>query len=156
MLGAASEAAIYELSDAVVIALVPGKRGNQLEDFDKKRNLHRMLVLIAQILQHGSVQAEFKSTQLHLASLFDSIRIQRNEAVHPETGTVSVESLRAAFDAFSHAYPSGRSVDWLAEKPRKFAELILHKNTGDASRVRVSQSARSCFRRGRLHISRGI
>jgi hypothetical protein len=104
MLGAASEAAIYDLSDAVVIALVPGKRRNELQDFDRKRKLHSMLALIAQVLQHGTVQMEFKSAQLHLASLFDSIRIQRNEAVHPETGTVSLESLRTAIDAFPRAY----------------------------------------------------
>jgi hypothetical protein len=118
MLGAAFEAAIYDLSDAVVIALVPGKRRNMLEDFDKKRKLHSMLALIAQVLQHGSVQAEFKSAQLHLASLFDSIRIQRNEAVHPETGTVSMESLRAAFDAFPRAYQvADRLTDWLKNCP---------------------------------------
>lgn len=114
MLGAASEAAIYDLSDAVVIALVPGKQRNMLEDFDKKRKLHSMLALIALVLQHGSVQAEFKSAQLHLASLFDSIRVQRNEAVHPETGTVSLESLRTAFDAFPRAYQlADRLTDWL-------------------------------------------
>ncbi len=114
MLGAASEAAIYDLSDAVVIALVPGKHRNMLEDFDKKRKLHSMLALIALVLQHGSVQAEFKSAQLHLASLFDSIRIQRNEAVHPETGTVSLESLRTAFDAFPRAYQlADRLTGWL-------------------------------------------
>jgi hypothetical protein len=117
MLGAASEAAIYDLSDAVVIALVPGKHRNMLEDFDKKRKLHSMLTLIALVLQHGSVQAEFKSAQLHLASLFDSIRIQRNEAVHPETGTVSLESLRAAFDAFPRAYQlADRLTDWLKDR----------------------------------------
>jgi hypothetical protein len=118
MLGAASEAVIYDLSDAVVIALVPGKHRKELEDFDKKRKLHSMLALIAHVLQHRSVQAEFRSAQLHLASLFDSIRIQRNEAVHPEAGTVSIESLRAAFDAFPRAYQlADRLTDWLKRHP---------------------------------------
>jgi hypothetical protein len=117
MLGAASEAAIYDLSDAVVIALVPGKHRNELQDFDRKRKLHSMLALIAQVLQHGTVQAEFKSAQLHLASLFDSIRIQRNEAVHPETGTVSLESLRMAFAAFPRAYQvADRVTEWLKSR----------------------------------------
>jgi hypothetical protein len=118
MLGAASEAAIYDLSDAVLIALAQGKSQRMLEDFERKRKLHSMLALIAQVLQHGSVQNEFKSAQLHLASLFDSIRIQRNEAVHPETGTVSLESLRISFDAFPRAYQvADRLTSWLKTRP---------------------------------------
>jgi hypothetical protein len=119
MLGAACEAAIYDLADALLVAIVPGKNHNDLEKLSKQRRLFSLLVWIAKFVEtQPKIQQDFNGAQLHLASLFDSIRIQRNEAVHPKTGAVSLDSLRLAFDAFPRAYQASyRLIEWLAVRP---------------------------------------
>jgi hypothetical protein len=44
-----------------------------------------------------------EGTEQHLLSFFDSIRVQRNEAVHPNAALVTPSKVQLSLAAFPHA-----------------------------------------------------
>jgi hypothetical protein len=108
MVGAASEKAVYLLADAMKPALKTAKRQQVLQQLLDRRKLFGLLDFIRQTIESNlntSLRNNPASDGImnQLPPMFDAIRVQRNEAVHPQRGTVSPESVRftlANFPAF--------------------------------------------------------
>jgi hypothetical protein len=122
MLGAASDAAIYNLGDALLKAIQREKKRKELNELVDRRRLGGLVIWIGKFVADAKeIQRNFNGVEIHLMSLFDSIRIQRNDAVHPKTGLVSIHSLRLAFDAFPRAFQQATLLgDWLDANPGTF------------------------------------
>jgi hypothetical protein len=77
------------------------------------RSLNQLLEYVEQVVVDGHVRRQGQSvipydvmggTERHLVSLFDHIRLQRNDAVHPINFAVSPDYVRAALSAFPLAF----------------------------------------------------
>jgi len=52
-------------------------------------------------------------------SLFESIRVQRNDAVHPSTANVDEESVRLSYDAFPRSLHKAEALrEWFGNHPQ--------------------------------------
>jgi hypothetical protein len=61
----------------------------------------------------------FDGAETHLMSLFQAIRVQRNDAVHPMNAMVSADSVRLSFLAFPHALEKTESLkNWFQTNPK--------------------------------------
>lgn len=84
MLGAASEKEIYLLGGSLLVALKDPVAQAQLTKLANGRSLYRLLECIDKHLaSHKKHQDIFDGAEIHVMSLFESIRVQRNDAVHP-------------------------------------------------------------------------
>jgi hypothetical protein len=125
MIGAASEKEIYLLGDSLVPALASTAEQTDLAAMVAKgRNLAKLLTFIAKKL--GSVTAKQREASngaldgadFHLMSLLDSIRVQRNDAVHPHTGTCDERTVRMAYESFPGAIEKAEELRrWCATNP---------------------------------------
>ena len=109
MIGAASEKAIYLLADALVPALKDAAKRSALQKKIDARKLEMLLKGVEQIVIDGHATKTIPfdvmgGTTRHLLSLFDSIRLQRNDAIHPMTFAVSADSVRFMLNAFPLAF----------------------------------------------------
>lgn len=109
MVGAASEATLYLLAESLVPALADAKRQAELTRRINSRSLNQLMEYIEQIIEEGHARHKGQSiipydvmggTERHLLSLFDHIRLQRNDAVHPKNFTVEPDYVRAALSTF--------------------------------------------------------
>jgi hypothetical protein len=110
MVGAASEKAIYLLAAGLLNALKPSRRRTTLEVVLNKRQLFALLESVRKTIEDCSVgnpaaipYSISEGATPHLASLFDAIRAQRNDAVHPMNATVSASSIRLLLHSFPYA-----------------------------------------------------
>lgn len=124
MLGAASEKEIYLLGDSMVSALQSAQHQKDLSALLGNRSLYRLLTFIGERLRgisstvRKSSNGLFDGAETHLASLFESIRAQRNDAVHPNTGTVNERSVRMAYDSFPAAVLKAEELrEWCGKNP---------------------------------------
>jgi hypothetical protein len=110
MLGAASEKLFYLLSDSIKNSSEDGQQKTRLDKLiNDARELSRLRELVSSILDKATsgknpripyrVHQDCKDS---LLSLFNAIRIQRNDAVHPISSAVSEEQLRLLLLAFPH------------------------------------------------------
>jgi hypothetical protein len=109
MIGAASEKSIYLLADSLVPALKEPAKQSSLQKKIDARRLETLLKGVEQIVVDGHTTKTIPSdvmggTTRHLLSLFDHIRLQRNDAVHPMNFVVSADSVRFALSAFPMAF----------------------------------------------------
>jgi len=109
MIGAASEKSIYLLADSLVPALKDPAKQSSLQKKIDARRLETLLKGVEQIVADGHTTKTIPSdvmggTTRHLLSLFDHIRLQRNDAVHPMNFFVSADSVRFALSAFPVAF----------------------------------------------------
>ncbi len=125
MLGAASEREIYLLGSSMVPALQNPKHSADLVGLLGSRKLHSLLTFIGERLREVSAPVRrasrglFDGGETHLASMFESIRVQRNEAVHPETGTVGERSIRMAYESFPNAIVKAEAIrEWCDKNPK--------------------------------------
>ena len=105
MIGAASEKAVYLLADDIMNALKDGSRKETFTKAIERRRLFELLELIQKTVKETRVipYSVMEGAEAHLMSLFEAIRVQRNDAVHPMNATVSGDSVRLSFHAFPHA-----------------------------------------------------
>jgi len=104
MLGAASEKEIYLLGQSLVGALKNPTAQAQLTKLLADRSLYRLLLAIENhVGTCAKLRGVFDGAHAHLMSLFESIRVQRNDAVHPNTANVDEDSVRLAYDSFPKA-----------------------------------------------------
>jgi hypothetical protein len=110
MLGAASEKAIYLLAAALLNALKPSRRRTLLEAAFNKRQLFTLLDCVKKTIEDGSAGSPApipysvsEGADAHLSSLFEAIRTQRNNAVHPMNAIVSALSVRLLLHSFPYA-----------------------------------------------------
>jgi hypothetical protein len=109
MIGAASEKAIYLLADSLVATLKDPAEQTALQKKIDARRLESLLKGIEEIVIDGHATKAIPfdvmgGTTRHLLSLFDHIRLQRNEAIHPMNFVVSGDSVRFALNAFPMAF----------------------------------------------------
>jgi hypothetical protein len=104
MVGAAAEKAAYLLADDMVQAFKAGSRKQKLGKAIERRKLFELLALISEGIQDKAIPYSVtEGAEAHLMSLFEAIRVQRNDAVHPMNASVSADSVRLSFLAFPHA-----------------------------------------------------
>jgi hypothetical protein len=110
MLGAASEKAVYLLAASLLNALKPSRRRTTLETALNKRQLFALLDCVRRTIEDCSAgnpalipYSVSEGTASHLASLFEAIRTQRNDAVHPMNAVVSESSVRLLLHSFPYA-----------------------------------------------------
>jgi hypothetical protein len=124
MLGAASEKEIYLLGDSIVPALQSAQHKKDLAALLGNRSLYKLLTFMGELLRgvsspvRKSANGLFDGAETHLASLFESIRVQRNDAVHPNTGTFNERSVRMAYDSFPAAVLKAEQLrEWCGNNP---------------------------------------
>ena len=110
MVGAASEKAVYLLTASLLNALKPSRRRTTLETALSKRQLFALLDCVRKTIEDCSAgnpalipYSATEGASAHLASLFEAIRTQRNDAVHPMNATVSASSVRLLLHSFPYA-----------------------------------------------------
>ena len=121
MVGAAAEKEIYMLAEAMVPAFKAASRKAKLEQlFKTKRSLTPFLVFIRDTLEmNAKLLDPTDSAVTQIAGMFDAIRVQRNDAVHPQTGHVSDLSVRFTIVNFPSFLMKSEEVrNWLITNPR--------------------------------------
>jgi hypothetical protein len=124
MIGAASEKAIYLLGDSLAKALKPSARRTALEKLLNGRTLYPLLESVRKIIEAESIKnapipySASEGASAHLASLFEAIRAQRNDAVHPKTATVSAASVRLLMHSLPAALETTEKLkNWFDANP---------------------------------------
>jgi hypothetical protein len=109
MLGAASEKEIYLLADSMVAAIKDATKRKRLQStILENRSLLKLFEHVKVTIEDASKAkilpyAQFESSVTHLMSMFEAIRVQRNEAVHPTNAIVSADSVRHLMQSFPYA-----------------------------------------------------
>jgi hypothetical protein len=123
MIGAASEKEVYLLGDAMMIALKDPKKQADLRSLLDGRGMNKLFKFLeGQITDPATKKIiPYKVTEgadTHFMSLIESIRVQRNDAVHPQNATVTSDSVRLSYQAFPHALEKIEKLrDWLTKNP---------------------------------------
>jgi len=120
MIGAASEKEIYLLAGSLVGALKSNSAQAQLtKQINNGRSLYQLLEIIRKYVEACThLRGDFDGALAHLSSLFEAIRVQRNDAVHPNTGVVDHDSVRLSYEAFPHAVLKAEKLrHWFATNP---------------------------------------
>ena len=103
MIGAASEKAVYLLAQALEGSTRNLQEKKRIANARKDRGLQALLKATSTTLVRAKnlipypVQA---GATEHLISFLESIRVQRNDAVHPVAGTVNPDTVRLSISAF--------------------------------------------------------
>lgn len=121
MLGAASEKSLYLLAEAMVDALKSPKGKQTLEQHLKGRSLNPLFTFIRDTLERNRKlpNIPYDGGITHLMSLFEAVRTQRNDAVHPTTGQVSADSVRLLTASFPYALSKSEELRaWLVANPQ--------------------------------------
>jgi len=107
MVGAASEKVVYMLADSLLV--ITGRSDRRpLEKAIKERNLPNLFAQLNKVLT-GHIESKslpyeiHEGSEPHLMSLFEAIRVQRNDAVHPAVGEVTPATVRLTLSAFPSA-----------------------------------------------------
>lgn len=123
MIGAASEKEVYLLGDALMIALKDPAKKTTLRSLLDGRGLNRLFEFIRQEIEDAvrNRLIPYKVTEgadTHFMSLIEAIRVQRNDAVHPQNAKVTADSVRLSYHAFPHALEKVDALrGWLLSNP---------------------------------------
>jgi hypothetical protein len=123
MLGAASEKALYLLAESMLDAFKDAKKRNRLQSTLERRKLLELFDLVRDSIQDASKAgvlpyAQFEGSTTHLMSLFEAIRVQRNDAVHPMNAVVSADSVRLLIQSFPYSLTKSEELrEWLRNNP---------------------------------------
>jgi hypothetical protein len=120
MIGAASEKEIYLLGGSLVGALQdPQAQAKLTKQIAMGRSLYALLEMIRKYIEVcARLRGDFDGALAHLSSLFEAIRVQRNDAVHPSTGAVDDDSVRLSYEAFPHAIEKAETLrSWFDKHP---------------------------------------
>lgn len=125
MVGAASEKAIYLLAASLLSALKTSRRRSLLETALTKRQLFALLDCVRKTIDDSSASnpapipySVSDGASAHMASLFEAIRTQGNDAVHPMNATVSASSVRLLLHSFPYAMETTEKLRaWLDANP---------------------------------------
>ena len=123
MLGAASEKELYLLAEAVFLALRDAGKQTKLRGLLDRRKLLGLFKMVRDEIRQAVAaklipNAVSESSTTHLMSLYEAIRVQRNDAVHPMNAVVSEDSVRLLLQAFPYALSKSEELRvWLADHP---------------------------------------
>ena len=121
MLGAASEKSLYLLADDTLGGLKSQISQQKLQKLMSERKLNPLLLFVRDALVRNKakpgIPLDGDTTQL--MALFDAIRTQRNDVVHPTTGQVSATSNRHFIASLPYALSKCKEIrDWLRANPQ--------------------------------------
>jgi hypothetical protein len=125
MLGAASEKALYMLADSLVMGLTLPKEKAVLQALLDKRSLLRLFEFVRDtiITAEKAKKMPYSVTEgstTHLMSIYESVRVQRNNAVHPMNASVSADSVRIQLTSFPFALEKMEALRaWLLANPSR-------------------------------------
>lgn len=125
MLGAASEASVYHLAEAVAAALTnPTEKKNlqgAIKDHAIADILNRISGVIARVKKRPTdpmPHSVSEAADAYLLALLESIRVQRNEAGHPQTAQVEPVAVRILLSTFPDACRKVYDLaSWFAANP---------------------------------------
>lgn len=123
MVGAASEKAIYMLADDLVPAIQKAATQDSLRKRIGDRKLDRLFTFIETMIIDGHKSKTIpydvmEGTTRHLLSLFEYIKVQRNDAIHPLNFQVSADSVRFSLNAFPLAFSKVEALrEWCKTHP---------------------------------------
>ena len=123
MLGAASEKALYLLAEAMLGALKDVNKHKKLKSLLDRRKLLELLEYVRDTIQIASnakalPYSDHEGTATHLMSLYEAIRVQRNDAVHPMNASVSADSVRLLIQSFPYSLSKTEELRaWFAANP---------------------------------------
>lgn len=123
MLGAASEKALYMLAISVAGALKSASERQKLQELLDRRKLFSLLELVRDLIDRASKAKSIpysitEGAPTHLMAMYDAIRLQRNDAVHPMNAEVSVDSVRMLLLSFPYALARTENIrSWLEANP---------------------------------------
>jgi len=102
-------------------ALKNQTRQQRLQDLLNGRSLNSLFTFLRDTLENNRRTASipFDGAIAHLMSLYEAVRTQRNDAVHPTTGQVSADSVRLLTAAFPYALSKSEELRaWLVANPQ--------------------------------------
>lgn len=108
MLGAASEKLLYLLIEAIHNSATDPVLKKTILDTIERRTLPMMFEKVTESIERAKKAAGMayhvhEGTDQHLLSLQEGIRVQRNDAVHPQASQVTPEAVRIGLAAFPFA-----------------------------------------------------
>jgi len=109
MVGAASEKGVYLLGESMRKVFKDPKQTAKLEGFINGRSMNSLFGFIQNVITQAQQPPRIipysvtEGASPHLISLIEAIRVQRNDAVHPQNASVSADSVRLSYLAFPHA-----------------------------------------------------
>lgn len=107
MLGAAAEKVVYLLSEAIKKSATQQKLENKITEALEHRRLFDLFELVSDTLK-GLISQKIIPYSIHEGSnhyiftLFNAIRVQRNNAVHPIASEIKTDQLRLLILSFPH------------------------------------------------------
>jgi hypothetical protein len=126
MIGAASEKAVYLLMDALHGAVRDPQKQKSVQDAINLRRLPTMFNLLSQYIKQAKTlkgvgampYSVHEGADTHLLSLQEAIRVQRNDAVHPQVGQVNHATVLLTLAAFPYACKKIYDlIDWFTANP---------------------------------------
>lgn len=123
MLGAASEKELYLLAEAVLLALKDAKKHSKLKGLLDRRKLLELFECVRDTIREAVTAkllpyADSEGSTTHLMSLYEAIRVQRNDAVHPMNAIVSEDSVRLLLQSFPYSMSKSEELrDWFTANP---------------------------------------
>jgi hypothetical protein len=123
MLGAASEKALYLMADAMLPALASQKSQQTLQQLLQRRQLVKFLEFIRDTIdRNAKTIAPSDGALTQVSAMFDAIRAQRNDAVHPNSAQVTPESVRFLTANFPYFLSKCEELStWFAAHPQSLA-----------------------------------
>jgi hypothetical protein len=124
MLGAASEKALYVLAESILGALKDAKKHDKLKALLERRKLLELFEYVRDTTHDASKAkllpySDSEGSATHLLSLYEAIRVQRNDAVHPMNATVSADSVRLLIQSFPYALNKSEELRaWFIANPK--------------------------------------
>jgi len=124
MLGAASEKALYLLAESVLGAFKDAKKHDKLKNLLEHRKLLELFESVRDTIYDASKAkilpyADAEGSTTNLMSLYEAIRVQRNDAVHPMNATVSEDSVRLLIQSFPYSLSKSEELRaWFAANPK--------------------------------------
>jgi hypothetical protein len=123
MLGAASEKELYLLAEAVLLALKDPKKHSKLKGLLDRRKLLELFETVRDTID-AAVTAKLlpyavsEGSTTYLMSLYEAIRVQRNDAVHPMNAVVSEDSVKLLLQSFPYTLSKSEELRvWSATNP---------------------------------------
>ena len=124
MLGAASEKALYLLAESVLDAFKDAGKHDKLKNLLERRKLLELFESVRDTVYAASKAkvlpyAETEGSITNLMSLYEAIRVQRNDAVHPMNATASEDSVRQLIQSFPYLLSKSEGLrTWFLTNPR--------------------------------------
>jgi hypothetical protein len=124
MLGAASEKSLYLLAESLLDAFSDLKKLNKLQSILQSRKLLDLFEFVRDEIQNARKSKtlpypEFEGSVTHLMALYEAIRVQRNDAVHPMNAVVSEGSVRLLIQSFPYSLSKSEELRvWFTNNPK--------------------------------------